>query len=75
EVEVLLEAVEDDAGQIKLSKRKADRIRAWDRIAQDLPMHLLESMIHPATLSDLPALGADILKGQVQGRVVVDVNA
>jgi acrylyl-CoA reductase (NADPH) len=26
-------------------------------------------------LSDLPALGADILKGQVKGRVVVDVNA
>ena len=32
EVEVLLEAVEDDAGQIRLSKRKADRIRAWERI-------------------------------------------
>ena len=28
----------------------------------------------PATLSDLPRLGADILKGQVRGRVVVDVN-
>ncbi len=28
-----------------------------------------------ATLSDLPQLGADILKGQVKGRVVVDVNA
>jgi len=32
-------------------------------------------MIHPATLGDLPKLGADILKGQVKGRVVVDVNA
>jgi len=32
EVEVLLEAVEDDTGLIVLSKRKADRIRAWDRI-------------------------------------------
>ena len=29
----------------------------------------------PATLAELPALGADILKGRVQGRVVVDVNA
>ena len=28
-----------------------------------------------ATLEELPALGADILKGQVKGRVVVDVNA
>ena len=31
-------------------------------------------MIQPATLADLPALGAAILKGQVKGRVVVDVN-
>lgn len=51
-----------------------NRIRAWDRIAQDLPMEKLEAMIVPATLSDLPQLGADILKGQVKGRVVVDVN-
>ena len=53
----------------------ADRARAWERIARDLPMDKLEAMIHPATLEDLPALGADILKGQVKGRVVVDVNA
>ncbi len=52
-----------------------NRVRAWQRIAADLPMDKLEAMIHPATLSDLPKLGADILKGQVQGRVVVDVNA
>ncbi len=32
EVEVLLEAVEDDAGSIVLSKRKADRLRGWERI-------------------------------------------
>jgi len=35
----------------------------------------LESMIVNAKLEDLPKLGKDILKGQVQGRVVVDVNA
>jgi acrylyl-CoA reductase (NADPH) len=51
----------------------ADRVRAWDRIARDLPMGKLEAMIRPATLEDLPKLGADILKGQVKGRVVVDV--
>jgi len=49
-----------------------DRIRAWNRLAQDLPLDRLDAMIRPATLSDLPALGAAILKGQVQGRVVVD---
>ena len=52
-----------------------NRLRAWARIAKDLPMDKLDAMIQPATLSDLPQLGADILAGQVQGRVVVDVNA
>lgn len=52
-----------------------NRVRAWQRIARDLPMDKLEAMTQPATLSDLPQLGADILKGQVKGRVVVDVNA
>jgi len=51
------------------------RLRAWQRIASDLPMDRLNAMVHPATLSDLPQLGRDILKGQVKGRVVVDVNA
>ena len=52
-----------------------NRLNAWERLASDLPMDKLEAMITPATLSDLPRLGADILKGQVRGRVVVDVNA
>ena len=52
-----------------------NRVRAWQRIATDLPMDKLEAMVQPATLSDLPKLGSDILKGQVKGRVVVDVNA
>ena len=53
----------------------ADRVRAWDRIARDLPLDRLEAMIRPARLEDLPALGAAILKGEVQGRVVVDPSA
>ncbi len=52
-----------------------NRVRAWDRIARDLPLDKLEAMIVPASLGDLPALGAAILKGEVKGRVVVDVNA
>ena len=52
-----------------------NRVRAWQRIAKDLPMDKLDAMVQPATLSDLPKLGADILKGQVKGRVVVDLNA
>lgn len=52
-----------------------ERVRAWNRIVTDLPMDKLDAMIRPAKLADLPALAQDILKGQVQGRVVVDVNA
>ncbi|MEM8656675.1 MAG: acryloyl-CoA reductase [Pseudomonadota bacterium] len=52
-----------------------NRVRAWGRIAEALPMEKLEAMIQPATLGDLPELGAAILKGGVKGRVVVDVNA
>ena len=52
-----------------------NRKRAWDRIATDLPLAKLEAMVSSATLSDLPALGRDILKGNVKGRVVVNVNA
>ncbi|MBV7379621.1 acryloyl-CoA reductase [Maritimibacter dapengensis] len=51
-----------------------NRLRAWERIARDLPMEKLDAMVQTATLSDLPKLGADILNGQVKGRVVVDVN-
>lgn len=53
----------------------ARRVTVWDRIARDLPMAKLEAMVQMATLADLPGLGAAILRGEVQGRVVVDVNA
>ena len=53
----------------------ANRVAAWDRLARDLPLDKLEATIQPATLADLPELGRAILKGQVRGRVVVDVNA
>ena len=53
----------------------ARRVAAWDRIARDLPMDRLEAMVTVATLADLSVLGAAILRGEVRGRVVVDVNA
>jgi acrylyl-CoA reductase (NADPH) len=52
-----------------------DRLRAWDRILRDLPMDKLDAMIRPATLAEVPSLCAAILKGEVQGRVVVDVTS
>ena len=52
-----------------------NRLRAWERVARDVPQAKLEAMIHPAGLGDLPELGAAILKGGVRGRVVVDVRS
>lgn len=52
---------------------KEKRIKAWQRIATDLPLAKLEGMVSEAKLEDLPQLGKDILDGQVRGRVVVDV--
>lgn len=52
-----------------------NRLNAWNEIATHLPLEQLEQMIVPATLGDLPTLGKAILKGEVKGRIVVDVNA
>ncbi|QDT09764.1 MDR family oxidoreductase [Planctomycetes bacterium K23_9] len=51
------------------------RIRAWQRIASNLPMEKLDAMIRPGRLADIADLAEQILQGQVQGRVVIDVNA
>lgn len=52
-----------------------NRQRAWQRVVSDMPLDKLEAIVQLAKLSDLPDLGPAILKGAVQGRVVVDVNA
>lgn len=51
------------------------RIAAWDRLAADLDMAKLDSMTTTVSLDDVPAIAAQILDGQVRGRVVVNVNA
>jgi len=51
------------------------RVAAWARLARDLPMNLLDEMTTVVPLAQVPAVGQRILEGQVQGRVVVDVNA
>lgn len=52
----------------------AHRQEAWARLARDLDLARLETMIHPATLDDVPDIGRAILKGAIQGRVVVDIG-
>ncbi|MBN9539128.1 MAG: oxidoreductase [Reyranella sp.] len=53
---------------------KGPREEAWKRLGTDLPLDKLDSTVSDAGLSDLMALGPKILKGEVRGRVVVDVS-
>lgn len=50
------------------------RRQAWTRLASELPLDKLDAMTSEAVLADLPDLANKILKGQVRGRLVVDVN-
>ncbi len=52
----------------------ARRQRAWERLAKTLSPNALERTITTIGLAELPAWADKILAGQVQGRVVVDVN-
>ncbi len=50
------------------------REQAWQRLAQDLDMKKLADGLKTVPLEDVLALGSQILKGQVKGRIVVDVQ-
>lgn len=53
---------------------KAPREEAWRRLGADLPLDKLDSTVSEVGLSDVMALAPRILKGEVRGRVVVDVK-
>ena len=53
---------------------KAPREEAWHRLGSDLPLDKLDSTVSEAGLGDLMGLAPKILKGEIRGRVVVDVN-
>jgi acrylyl-CoA reductase (NADPH) len=59
-----------DSNYCPVERRRA----AWDRLARDLPREALQRMVQRATLRDVPALSQGILKGELQGRVVVDLQ-
>jgi len=48
---------------------------AWQRIATELAVGDLDKITSEAHLSDVPALGKEILDGKIQGRLVVNVNS
>jgi len=51
------------------------RVNAWARLATDLPLERLDTITRTAALGDVPRLAAEIVKGQLRGRTVIDVNA
>lgn len=53
----------------------AERREAWRRLVRDLPMDKLDEMTEVVPLADVLPLGRAILKGEVRGRIVVDVRA
>ena len=53
---------------------KAPREEAWRRLGNDLPLDKLDSTVSEAGLGDLMGLASKILRGEVRGRVVVDVS-
>jgi len=62
------------AGIDSVMAPRALREAAWARLARDLDVAKLEAMTREVGLNDAIGLGAQILAGQVRGRVVVDVN-
>lgn len=53
---------------------KEHRVKAWQRVAQDLPDSALTSINQTASIDDTPELSEKMLSGRLSGRVVVDVN-
>jgi acrylyl-CoA reductase (NADPH) len=50
------------------------RQEAWQRLASDLDITKLNAMTREIGLSEVIAVGTELLEGKVRGRVVVDVN-
>ena len=47
------------------------RVKCWQRLAEQFPLEKLEAICQDATLEEIIPLSEQILRGQVQGRVVV----
>jgi acrylyl-CoA reductase (NADPH) len=56
-----------DSVMAPMSKRQA----AWNRLAKDLNLSKLESMIEEITLDQVPEYAKALMAGKVAGRIVV----
>lgn len=52
----------------------ATRIRAWERLAKELPIGQLNAATTKVALRDVVPWGEKILKGQIKGRLLIDVQ-
>ena len=50
------------------------RLAAWARLARDMDLERLETMVTEIGLSDVNDIAPDVLAGKVTGRLLVDVN-
>jgi acrylyl-CoA reductase (NADPH) len=51
----------------------APRAEAWQRLGCDLPLDRLDRITQTVPLAEVPALAPRILKGEIRGRVVIDL--
>ncbi|MFB3059588.1 MAG: MDR family oxidoreductase [Gammaproteobacteria bacterium] len=58
-----------DSVMVSLDKRA----QAWDRLAQDLDLKLLEDLSFELDFVDLPRAAEDILAGRIRGRAIVRI--
>lgn len=63
------------AGIDAVNAPQSVRLEAWSRLARDLDLAKLTSTTQVVGLAEVPDVAQRILKGQVRGRTVVDVNA
>lgn len=61
------------AGVDSVMAPKAARLQAWQRLATDLDISRLETLMHEVALADVIATAPGFLAGQVRGRIVVPV--
>ena len=53
---------------------RADRVAIWARLAQDLPLPLLDKMTEEAPLAAVFELGEKVVAGQIRGRTVIRIQ-
>ena len=58
-----------------VTRPRAERIEAWDRLARDLNLAQLDTITREIGLDDVIQVAGELLDGKVRGRVVVKIDA